>query len=172
VGVNLGRIEIADRLSPGGSYTLPSLGVLNTGDEAGEYQVSIISSASQAEMRPLDTWFDLQPRRFQLDAGQSQLVHIHLTLPTGAKPGDYFAFIEARPVSERAGVNIGVSAATKLSFTVKPSNWLAAQRLRLNRWLDESEPWSYIIPGSIIGGLLFMKLSRHVRFRSPIERRP
>ena len=171
VGVSLGRIEIVDVLSPGAGYKLPALGVLNTGDEPGDYEVAITYRADQPEKRPRDSWFELQPRQFHLNAGESRSVDVHLTLPTGADPGDYFAYIEARPITEGEGVRVGVAAATRVTFTVKPSSWLQAQRLRINRWIDESEPWSFIVPGSILGGLLFMTLQRHVRFRSPIERR-
>ena len=37
VGVNLGKIEIDEPLKPGGIYNFPSIGVINTGDEAGDY---------------------------------------------------------------------------------------------------------------------------------------
>jgi hypothetical protein len=172
VGVSLGRIEITDQLLAGRDYRLPALGVLNTGDEPGTYEVAITYRADQQQRRPSEKWFELEPRRFHLDAGSSQNVEVRLVLPDGVDPGDYFAYLEARPVSEGSGVRVGVAAATRVTFTVKPSSWWQAQQIKMNRWLDETEPWSYIIPGSLIGGLLFMKLSRHVRFRSPIERRP
>ena len=41
VGVTLGSISIDERLAKGGGYSLPTLGVINTGDEAGEYEVVI-----------------------------------------------------------------------------------------------------------------------------------
>jgi hypothetical protein len=172
VGVSLGRIEITDQLVAGRDYRLPALGVLNTGDEPGTYEVAITYRADQQQRRPSEKWFDLEPQRFHLEAGTSQNVEVRLVLPDGTDPGDYFAYLEARPVNAGSGVRVGVAAATRVTFTVKPSSWWQAQQIKINRWLDESEPWSYIIPGSLVGGLLFMKLSRHVRFRSPIERRP
>jgi hypothetical protein len=91
VGVNLGRIEIDDRLLPGGAYNLPTLGVINTGDEPGEYEVVITHQQDQREERPPEGWFSFQPQRFFLAAGRTQNVRIRLTLPAGAKPCDYFA---------------------------------------------------------------------------------
>ncbi len=171
VGVNLGRIEIEDRLSPGGRFSLPTLGVINTGDEDGNYEVVISYLEGQAEMRPPEGWFSFQPQRFFLAAGESQAVKISLVLPTGADPGDYFAFIEAHPVAEGEGVTIGVAAATKLSFSVKPSNWLDAQRVRLNRFIDDAEPWSYIIPAAILAVILILIAKRFFRIGFRVERR-
>jgi len=171
VGVSLGRIEIADKLRPGGSYTLPSLSVLNTGDEPGDYAVGISYLESDERLRPPATWFDLVPQRFSLEPGQAQVVRVRMLLPTGAEPGDYSALIEAGPAVKRGSVRIGVAAATRLSFTVTPTSWLQAQRLRLNRWLEESEPWSTIVPGSLLGGVVILALRRFVPFRVRVERR-
>ena len=41
VGVNLGKIKIDEPLKPGGIYGFPSIGVINTGDEPGEYEIEI-----------------------------------------------------------------------------------------------------------------------------------
>jgi hypothetical protein len=171
VGVNLGRIEINDRLAPGGSYNLPALGVLNTGSDPGDYEVVITYLGDQAQKRPPAGWFSLQPQRFYLEAKQAESVNIRLTLPTGADPGDYFAYIEAHPINESQGVRISIAAATKLSFTVKPSNWFDAQRVQLNRYIDDNQPWSYLIPGAALAALLLLTLRRFFRLRLQLERR-
>jgi hypothetical protein len=106
-----------------------------------------------------------------LEAKQAESVNIRLTLPTGADPGDYFAFIEAHPMNESQGVRISIAAATKLSFTVKPSNWFQAQRVQLNRYIDDNEPWSYVIPGAALIALLLLTLRRFFRVRLRLERR-
>ena len=173
VGVNVARIAVADLLKPGGGYTLPSVGVINTGDQSGDYEVYVTYLHDQPQRRPPGDWFDLQPQRFFLEPNQTQRVAIRLDLPSGAEPGDYFAFLEARPVTETSGVSIGVAAATKLSFTVQPSSWLAAQRLHVSRFLRDLEPWSYLIEGLILAGALAYAVRRYspVRVRSPFERR-
>ena len=171
VGINLGRIEITDRLSPGGAYDLPTLGVINTGNERGDYEVVISYLHDQPQARPPGGWFEFRPQQFSLDAGQTQNVGIRLTLPTGADPGDYFAFIEVHPVADGEGVRVGIAAATRLSFAVKPANWFEEQRVRLNRFLDENEPWSYIVPASILFALLLFLMRRYFRIRLHVERR-
>ncbi len=169
VGVNLGRIEIDDDLSPGGRYRLPTLGVINTGDEPGDYEVVISYLADQEERRPPEDWFEFKPQRFFLEAGETQAVTIRITLPTGARPDDYFALIEAHPVSTEEGVTIGVAAATKLTFTVKPSNLFSAWLLRIRHFFEDNSPYSIVLPPTLAGLLLIYFLSR--RFRLRIERR-
>lgn len=157
VGVNLGSIQVDDVLSPGGGYDLPTLGVINTGDEALRYEVSVRYRADQDEQRPGEDWFSFQPQGFRLEPGESQPVDIRLTLPTGARPGAYFAHLEAHPVADDRGA-IGVAAATRLSFTVDDAGWFSAQRHRLNRWLDEYGPWTYVIPGGLLAAFTIYKL--------------
>jgi hypothetical protein len=169
VGVNLGRIEISDRLAPGGGYDLPTLGVINTGDEPSEYEVVMSYFEDQQETRPPAGWFNLQPQRFFLNKGEVQNVKIRLTLPTGADAGDYFALIEAHPVAEGDGVTIGLAAATAVSFNVKPSSWLEALRVRFDRLMDDTQPWSSVIPISVLAALLVFAVNRSFRFR--VERR-
>ena len=173
VGVNLGRIDVQDRLKPGGSYLLPGLGVINTGDEAGNYRLEVTYVEGQNQRRPPPSWLEFTPERFFLAPGQSRTIDIRIELPSGATPGDYFAFIEARPAAEAEGVTVGVAAATRLTFTVEPSSWLAAQRLRVSRFLRDIEPWSYVVEGLILAGALAYLGRRYspVRLRNPFERR-
>jgi hypothetical protein len=173
VGVNLGRIDVEEELRPGGSYALPSLGVLNTGDEPSDYELAVVYVEGQTQNRPPEGWLDLQPQHFFLEPGEARSVDIRVELPSGADPGDYFAFIEARPVSESGKVRIGVAAATGLSFTVKPTSWFAAQRLRINRYLRDAEPWSYVAAVLLASGVVIYVAGRYlpVRWRLPFERR-
>jgi hypothetical protein len=163
VGVNLGRIRIEDHLKPGGSYSLPVLGVVNTGDEPSEYEVVINHLQGEDKLPPPPGWFSVQPDRFSLEPGRVQTVRIRLTLPTEAEPGDYFAFIEAHLAPTGGAATVGAAAATQLSFTVKPSSWLQAQRVRVNRWIDGSEPWSYVVPGLSLVALGLLTVRRFFR---------
>ena len=173
VGVTLGRIDLNSKLSPGGSYTLPKIGVLNTGSDAGDYVVDVTYLAEQNEKRPPANWFSFEPRQFHLDQGSSKNVEVHLTLPTHAEPGTYFAFIEAHPQDSGDGVSVSVAAATKLSFSVKPTSWLAAQRLRFNRFLDDNQTWLWLLAAAALGALGVWSVRRYLpyRIRSPFERK-
>ena len=57
VGVNLGKIEIDEPIKPGGIYNFPNIGVINTGDEAGDYEVAVTYHQDQPELRPSQEWF-------------------------------------------------------------------------------------------------------------------
>ena len=151
VGVGLGKVQIDEELSPGGIYKLPTLPVLNTGDQDGDYEVTV------TYLQPPVEWFTFGPQKFPLSAGGSQNVEVSLTLPVDARPGDYFAFLEAHPVAKAEGVTIGVAAATKLNFTVKPAGVLGAAVERLRSLLENNAPASYIII-AVVGGVLALSL--------------
>ena len=103
VGVNVGEIQIDETVAPGGGYTLPSIGVINTGHGPADYSLRITYRNRQEELEPSEDWFSFSPSRFHLEANESQNVQIKLELPVTAEPGDYFAFIEAYPVRAGAG---------------------------------------------------------------------
>ena len=173
VGINVSRISIADSLAQGGGYNLPAFAVINTGDEATEYELLMITVANQIQLRPDLDWLEFQPRRFWLSPGELQHVSTKLVVPSGADTGDYYAQILAQPVREGSGATIGIAAATQLTFTVEPSSWLAAQRLRISRFLRDIEPWSYVVEGLFLAGGLIYLAARYspVRLRNPFERR-
>jgi P pilus assembly chaperone PapD len=169
VGVTLGSIQIDDLLDRGAGYDLPQVGVINTGDTPSDYEVVIGYVDGRAELKPPDDWFSFQPQRFQLTPGQVQNVRISLDLPTGAEPGDYFALIEAHPIPEAEGVRIQAAAASTLTFTIEPSSGLEALLRRINRYLDDAQPWSVFVPLAAIAGLGVFTALRS--FRLTIQRR-
>ncbi|MCH7541394.1 hypothetical protein IH981_01290 [Patescibacteria group bacterium] len=149
VGVGLGKINIDEELTPGGIYKLPSLPVLNTGDEAADYEVEVTFLSEQEQRQPEASWFSFQPQSFHLEAGKSQTVEVSLTLPVSTRAGDYFAFLEAHPVKKGEGVTIGIAAATKLNFTVKPAGILGAIIERIRTFLENNSPASYYVLGAV-----------------------
>jgi len=162
VGVGLGKINIEETLNPGGIYNLPSLPVLNTGDEDADYEVEVTFLSDQEELTPESDWFSFTPQSFALEDGQSQLVEVVLTLPVDAKSGDYFAFLEAHPVTGGEGVTIGIAAATKLNFSVEPSNILGAVIERVRSLFEQSKPASYIVLGIAAGVIVILVGRRYV----------
>ena len=145
-------------MSPGGIYKLPSLPVLNTGDEKGDYEVEVTYLSEQPEFPPDSSWFTFTPKSFHLAPGASQLVEVSLTLPVDVRPGNYFAFLEAHPVRKAEGVTIGIAAATKLNFTVKPAGVLGAAIERVRSLLENNAPTSYIVIG-VIGAALALSFA-------------
>jgi hypothetical protein len=169
VGVTLGSIQIDELLDRGAGYDLPEVGAINTGDATSDYEVVIGYIDGRTELKPPDDWFSFQPQRFQLTPGQVQNVRISLNLPAGAEPGDYFALIEAHPIAEAEGVRIQAAAASTLTFTIEPSSRLEALLRRINRYLDDAQPWSFLLPLAAVAGLGIFAALRS--FRLTIQRR-
>ncbi len=173
VGVGTGKIQVNEPLRPGGMYDLPVLSVLNTGDESSYYDVSIAYHEDQPEMRPASDWFIFEPRRFYLEPGEAQSVSIKLNLPVEVVPGDYFAFLEGRPVKEVESGNttIGVAAAAKLYFTIQPANLLQGIYYKIAAFVDLYSPWPQVVLTIIILALIFNFLKKRFNFKIKVDKK-
>jgi hypothetical protein len=124
VGVGTGKINLDEAIKPSTTYKLPSIAVFNNGDTASDYEMSIEFNEVQSELKPRVEWFTFSPSSFNLEPGKSQRVDIVLRPEYSAKPGNYFAYLEAHPTKrdETGKTAIKVAAATKLSFRIVPAN--------------------------------------------------
>ena len=166
VGVGSGKINVTQKLFPGGVYELPPITVLNTGDEPSQYGMSIEYQEAQNQIKPTAEWFTFTPSSFRLEPKQAQVVKITLTLPVKAHPGDYFSYIEAHPViADVVGHSrVNIAAASKLYFTVDPANLLQAALYRAMSFLNDYKPWSYITSGIMAFILLIFIIRRFFSF--------
>ena len=172
VGVNLGKIEIDEALKPGGIYNCPSIGVINTGDEAGDYELAVTYHQDQPEQRPSEEWFTFTPSSFHLEPGESQSVAVQLALPLKMTPGDYFSYLEAHPVIIAGpGTTIGVAAATKTYFTVAPANIFQAITHRISSFIVNNAPWTYVVLAVVAAAILVTVFKRFFAFRIGISRK-
>ena len=172
VGVNLGKIQIDKPLKPGGIYNFPSIGVINTGYEAGNYELAITYHQDQPELRPAQEWFRFSPSSFRLEPGKSQSVAVTLNLPVKMQPGDYFAYLEAHPVIKAGpGTTIGVAAATKTYFTVAPANVFQAIGYRVSSFFAVYAPWTYVALVILIGAVLIALFRKFFSFHIGITKK-
>lgn len=172
VGVNLGKIKIEQELKPGGIYKFPVIGVINTGDESGDYELAVTYHQDQPELRPAEEWFNFNPASFALAPGEAQNVEIQLSLPVKMKPGDYFAYLEAHPVVVAGpGTTIGVAAATKTYFTVVPANLWQAMVHRVSSFFTVYAPWTYVVLAVVVGAVLIAAFRRYFSFNIGISRK-
>lgn len=143
VGVGTGKIQVEDKLKPGIIYELPSLTVLNTGDEESDYEVNVSYHEKQPQLQPPQDWFIFSPQKFHLEPGKSQTVTIKLNLPVRTEPGEYFAYLEGHPFKKSVSGNttIGVAAAAKLYFTVIPGNFLEGIYYKIASSWKVYSPW-------------------------------
>ena len=172
VGVNLGKINIDEPLKPGGIYSFPVIGVINTGDEPGDYELAVTYHQDQPELRPEEKWFSFSPASFRLEPGESQNVVIKLSLPVKMKPGDYFAYLEAHPVIIAGpGTTIGVAAATKTYFTVEPANLWQALLHRVSSFFALNAPWPQVVLAVLIGAVVIALFRRNFSLNLGISRK-
>jgi hypothetical protein len=173
VGIMPGIIRVDEPLLPGGHYNLASVQVLNTGNESSDYGVELASMAEQEELQPPADFIILSPTSFHLEPGANQVVSLSLDIPLKAKPGDYLAYIEAHPVATGGGggMQIGVAAATKLYFTVKPANVFVGVANSIANFFTRTAPGSYILLGIIVLGLAVFFLRRRIRIDIKIARK-
>ncbi|RZN34571.1 MAG: hypothetical protein EFT35_09305 [Methanophagales archaeon ANME-1-THS] len=159
VGVGRGKIAVNEPLMSGGTYTISSISVHNTGGEASDYSVNVMYLYGQKELRPPKEWVIFEPETFHLEPNEREIVEIRLKIPLDAEPGAYFCFLEATPKTEGDGFRIGAAAATKLYFSVKPANILAALVHKAASFMAETAPGSYllIIAVSMIGAVMGLR---------------
>ena len=165
VGVGLGKIDMEKPFEPGGIYEIPSIPVINTGDETSEYEVGIEYHQDQPQLLPAREWFNFEPAKLTLKPGEVGLVKISLTLPIKTAPGDYFAYIEGRALRKQGtGTRIGVAAAGKLYFTVSPATGWQGLMLRLSTLYKKYSPWPQVLAGVIAVAGIFLLLRRFFSF--------
>jgi len=165
VGISPGKIRVDEPLFPGSYYKLPSLQVINTGSVASQYEISLSRMAKMEELQPTEAFLSFSPESFYLEPGASQAVSLNLNIPAGAQPGDYLAYIAARPVSPTAegGTSVGIAAATKLYFTIEPANILVGIAYSIAGFFTSTAPVSYIVLGIIVLGVIIFFLRKVIK---------
>lgn len=167
VGFGTGTIRVDELLRPGGIYILPSIAVINTGDEPADYEIKVVHRYEQPQLKPLQEWFNFEPFSFRLEPGEVKNVAVKLTLPVKTTPGDYFALLEAHPVikSEPGIVTIGVAAASKLYFTVVPANSWQGIYYRFISLYSRYHPWDTIVLVIIFLAILIVLFRRKFKIQ-------
>jgi hypothetical protein len=146
VAVDIGAIDVTQKLSRGGTYELPAIGVRNPGTETTTYEMGV-SHVEGQDGRPVpEEWVEFEPEKLTLEPGQTAPVSVTLDIPSGARPDDYEALLTAQVAAEGEGTTIGAAAATRLQFEVKPSNLLQAWQLEAQTWFKDHQPWTTLAP--------------------------
>jgi hypothetical protein len=165
VALDLGRLDVAQKLTPGGGYRLPPLGVRNPGDEVTSYRIVVSHVEGQAGKPIPAAWVHVKPAELTVKPGRTQKVQARLDLPTGADPGDYEGLLAAQIVTRGKGAQVGAAAAAKLTFSVQASTWLGAQWYRIRTFISGHEPWTWLIPALLATSLLGWQLRRRFAFQ-------
>jgi uncharacterized membrane protein len=166
VGVQADPVRLATAAHPGGSYTLPSLYVVNTGSEAESVTVTVKHLSAGPGMTIPASWVHATAPSGQLQPKQQVLIPLKLSTPGNAKPGSYRSDIVVTgtdgSTGQGQGVQFGAAAATDLEFTITPgpaaSSWLG-----LAPW-----KWWMIAVLAMVGAVTFVVRRSGLRIR--IER--
>jgi P pilus assembly chaperone PapD len=143
VGVGTGKIRPDAPFLPGLTYTMPSIAVFNSGDTESDYEMTVQYNETQPELKPPAEWVTFTPQHFTLKPGRSQEVKIFVQPSSTAAPGQYFIYLEARPVKkDTSGITaIKIAAATKFNFEVAPANdWQRFYYILLDFW-NKNQVW-------------------------------
>lgn len=172
VGVGTGKIQVEDKLKPGIIYELPSLTVLNTGDEESDYEVNVSYHEKQPQLRPPQSWFIFSPSKFHLEPGKAQTVTIKLNLPVRTEPGDYFAYLEGHPFkkSQSGNTTIGIAAAAKLYFTVIPGNFLEGIYYKIISFWKVYSPWPQRLLILLAIGTAYLWVRKHFNIQIGLKK--
>jgi hypothetical protein len=163
VSVDLGRVQVDDRLRPGERYRLPTIGVTNPGDEAGSYRVVI--GARDGQRAAPDTWFRLEPASFDLAPGETQAVEVELVLPPDADPDRYEQLISAQlAVGDSGAAAVGAAAASILTFEVTPSSLLQGLGLSAVSFFQAGHPWSTLAIAALLAVVVARWVARNFEF--------
>jgi hypothetical protein len=140
---------------------------VNTGDEASDYEINLAFKNNAEELQPEKEWFGFSPKSFYLEPKESKLVEIRLELPVKVDPGNYFSYIEAKPIKKSVqenGAKVGVASAAKLYFTVMPANFLAGVLYKAASYWTYYAPWTHIAAIVIFLALLLVTIRRFISF--------
>jgi hypothetical protein len=169
VAIDLGRVEIQQKLTPGGSYRLPVMGVRNPGTETTSYELKASPLLLKGRDAPSESWFRFSPARLTLKPKETRAVKVRIDLPTRADPGNYVALVGPQIVTNGSGAQVGAAAASRVTFSVEPATTLGAYWLKLKTFFSDHAPWSYVVPLVFLLALLAYRIRSRFAFR--IERR-
>jgi hypothetical protein len=138
VGIQADPVRLGSVAHPGGTYTLPSLYVVNTGTEPESlsFQVERLSSGTATGTTGTTgttpetghlvspSWIQISSLGAQLAPGKSAEIALKLTPPGDAKAGSYSSDIVvtgSNGTVTSGDVRFGAAAATGLEFSIVPN---------------------------------------------------
>jgi P pilus assembly chaperone PapD len=172
VGIMPAQININEDLTPGDHYILPLLQIHNTGDTGANYAVVLSKVSDPNKYSPDEKFFIINPQYFRLEPGESQSIHLTLTIPIKALPGDYLAHIKAYPVSDaQSGTQIGLAVASKIYFSVKPASTWQAMTNAAAGFFSRYSAFFIGAAALIILAWIIYYLSKHLKIELKLTRK-
>jgi hypothetical protein len=131
VGVQAGSRPPREHRAPGGSYALPPVYVVNTGTQGESVRVRVERLSRGPGRLVPSFWIHVAGPGVWLAPHHAARIPLELVVPDGARSGGYLSdIVVTGSAAISAGTaNLGVAAATKLEFSVRPgpaqSPWLS-----------------------------------------------
>jgi hypothetical protein len=140
------------------------MSVINNGDETATYGIKVEYKSKPDRLVPGRDWFTFSPDKFVIEPGKAQMVNVKMTVPIKAVPGDYFCFLSAFPIqgSTPGSTAVGIAVASKLFFTIAPSNIFVGIYYRVASLIVRYAPWTYIVFGVIILAIFLKFVGRFI----------
>jgi hypothetical protein len=141
-GVGASPLQLSKSLTPGNTYRLPSLYVLNTGTEQATYHIRAARVDGKGGTTLPTGWVAALQNDITLQPNQHTLVPLSLNVPAQAPGGEYETDVVASASTPHSAGStaVGAGAATLLRATVVGHAW-------------PSTPWLAIAGGSAAGFL-------------------
>ncbi len=160
VALDIGKIEIAQTLTPGGVYSLPPLGVRNPGTEEARYIMDVTFVEGDGGRVIPTAWVTFEPAAFSLAPGATQPVAVEIRIPSNARPDHYNGLIAAHIAREGEGTAVGGAAAARVTFDVRSENLLREWRLAATDFVSDFAPWTYVLPSLLLAAFMAWMASR------------
>jgi hypothetical protein len=166
-GIGASPIALAGDARPGHTYRLPSVYVVNTGDQPATYLLKVQRLVPGPGRSVPAGWVLIARDSLALRPAESATVALVLRVPAGAAVGAYESDIVAAAfaVGVAGGTSIGAAAATRLSFTVSVDSGRPEPfdpRRALPPWLLTSSAVAGFVA---LGGLTWSRLGLRIEVR-------
>jgi hypothetical protein len=164
-GISANAIVLAGEARPGQSYRLPSVYVVNTGDQPATYFLKVQRMVPGQGRSVPAGWVGIGRSALALQPAESATVALVLRVPASAALGAYESDVVAGAFAAggAGGASIGAAAATRLAFTVGSGG---SEPPPLGRALP---PWlltsSAAAAAVTLGGLAWRRLGLRIEVR-------
>jgi hypothetical protein len=120
-GIGANPLRLASRAQPGGRYHLPSVLVVNTGNQASSYIVQVKRLGQPNGHDVPASWIRFAHTKVQLRPHKRAVIPAVLTVPKHAAGGVYRSNVVVSTYTRRpggGGAALGAAAADELSFAI------------------------------------------------------
>lgn len=149
-------VEINEALKRNQEVRLPDFRVTNVNPDKMKVKVEVIEIEGVEEMVMLASWLDFNPKEFELENNETQVVKVSLAIPKDAKFGKYVGYLKVgQSVDSKDGMRIIPNVAAVVKFEVQGTlagmEWVFYM---LGMFFNPKIAWA----GDVVGGSQNLKM--------------